>query len=172
MAQDGGRERTYKSTVKTLSILKGHVRVVPSAAILADLELIGLHLTWSQRTLSNTRNTILCNSVELTNAMPVDGSTVVSQIVCDVNLQGVTPVGLYTRYQSVHELSVSADSQGLPWKKVRASPLTKRVGPGTVPLNVKQVVLYPSGEQATCSTLSQYSRVTPVSGTVSCGNVC
>lgn len=91
-------EGTYKSTEKTLSILKGHVRVVPSAAILADLEFICLRLTGSQGTLSNTRDTILCDSVELTDAMPVDGSTVVNQIVCDMDLQRVTPIGLYTRY--------------------------------------------------------------------------
>lgn len=75
--------------------------VVPSAAILADLELIGLHLTRGRRTLSNTRDTILCDSVELTDAMPMDGSTVVDQIICDMDLQGVTPVGLYNARISI-----------------------------------------------------------------------
>lgn len=135
--------KTYKSTEKTLSILKGHVRVVPSAAILADLELIGLHLTGSQRTLSNTRNTILCDSVELTYAMPVDGSTVVDQIVCDMNLQGVTPIGLYTRISQYMMLRY---------------PRTRKAFPG----KIEGIATYKESWARNSPVVSQAGRVVPI----------
>jgi hypothetical protein len=45
--------------------------------------------TYSDRTLSNRRYTIILHSVVLSNAVPVDTSTIGSQSVSDMNLYGI-----------------------------------------------------------------------------------
>lgn len=78
----------------TLSVLQREMAVIPGGAVLGGLELVRLRATRRDGALSDTRHTVRVGAVELPHAVPMDSSTVGLEVVGDVNLEVVTPVGL------------------------------------------------------------------------------
>lgn len=68
--------------------------VVPSGAVLSQVEAICERSPRSDRALRDPGDTICGYRAELTDAVPVDGGSVDRQIVGDVNVQTVSPVSL------------------------------------------------------------------------------
>lgn len=75
------------------TILGKSVGVIPTSSIGRCVELVGSACTWSDSTLSDTRNTILIVGAVLSNTVPVDGSGIVGEAVDNSNLDHITPVG-------------------------------------------------------------------------------
>ena len=63
--------------------------VVPGSPVLACVELVDERVTWSYRTLSNSINAIHFHGVKLSDAVPVNCRTVPSEMVSDIDLQGI-----------------------------------------------------------------------------------
>lgn len=59
--------------------------VIPSMAVLSRLEVVRVSIVCSNGTLRDTVDPISLVGMELTNAMPVDGSPIIGQIIGDVN---------------------------------------------------------------------------------------
>lgn len=91
----GGRTVQDQASESTLCVLQGKVAVIPGRAILGDGEVVRLGGTRGDGALSNSRHTIVVAAVQLSQTMPVNGSAVGQEVVGDVNLKIVTPVGLH-----------------------------------------------------------------------------
>jgi hypothetical protein len=50
-------------------------------------------MSWSNRALGDSWHTIILDVVQLTDTMPVDGSAIVFEVVCDMNHEVITPIG-------------------------------------------------------------------------------
>lgn len=92
----GGRTVQDQASESTLCVLQSKVAVVPGRAVLGDGEIVGLGGTRGDGALSNARHTIIVAAVELSQTVPVNGSAVGQEVVGDVNLEIVTPVGLHS----------------------------------------------------------------------------
>lgn len=68
--------------------------VVPSGAILREVEAIRERSPRSDGALRDPRDTVRGYRAELTDAVPVDCGSVNRQVVGDVNVQTVSPVSL------------------------------------------------------------------------------
>lgn len=102
----GGRAVQDQASESTLCVLQSEVAVVPGRAVLGDGEVVGLGGTRGDGALSDTRHTIVLAAVELPQTVPVDGSAVSQEVVGDVNLKVVTPIGLSRRIVSYLDVLV------------------------------------------------------------------
>lgn len=101
-------------TEETFVCLKSQVTVVPGESVALSDPLVGHCLSGSQSALSNTNNTIHLVGVILSDAVPVNGSSIASHGVCDMDDNLVTPACLEkrTRELSVDTESLTADTIG------------------------------------------------------------
>lgn len=73
--------------------------------------------------------TILRDRIQLANSVPMDRRPVVEDVVCHVDLESISPVGLVSR-RLVSRQTIEIRGP----RRVVSIVLTKMVGPGTVPL--------------------------------------
>jgi len=66
--------------------------VVPRGTELSSKECVLSGLTWRNRTLGNTTNTISTDAVELSDTVPMETAAVVLERVLDVDNNGISPV--------------------------------------------------------------------------------
>ena len=94
-----GRSRTmdHNWASDTITVLRAEVRVVPRCAVVGSDEFVDLGITWCKSALSDTVDTVLVIGIELTHAVPVNGGTVVGQVVGNLDTDCVTPVALNER---------------------------------------------------------------------------
>ncbi len=119
-----GSRRTIddNGTLKTHRVLEREVRVIPRATILGCSPLVSISLSWSNRTLSHTGNTIVLVVEVLSDTVPMDRSTIVGHLVCHVDTN-CRCQKLYLK-QNLEDLPSSPQSAVI-------------VGPEMVPLKVK-----------------------------------
>ena len=79
---------------KTIRILQGIVAMVPGTAVLQDFEDVGKSVCRCDWALGDSVDSVHWHCMKLTNTMPMDGGSVVLQLVCHSDLQGVAPAGL------------------------------------------------------------------------------
>ena len=101
-------------TEETFVRLESQVTVVPGKSIALSNPLVGHCLSGSQSALSNTNDTIHLVCVVLSDAVPVDGCSIASHGVCDMDDDLITPACLEkrTRELSVDTESLTADTIG------------------------------------------------------------
>lgn len=83
-----------QASESTLCVLQTEMTMIPGGAILGSLELVSLRATRRHGAFSDTRHAVVVTAIELPQAVPMNSSAVALEIVSDVNLESVTPVGL------------------------------------------------------------------------------
>lgn len=89
-----GRTIQDQASKSTLCVLQGEMAVIPGRAVLSDLEVISLGGTRRNGAFGDTRHTVVVTAVELPQTVPVNSSAVSQEVIGDVNLEVITPVGL------------------------------------------------------------------------------
>ena len=77
-----------QGTSNAVRVLERVMTVVPSSTVLGRLEVVGESVVGRYGTLRNTVDPIICICMELTDAMPVDSSSVVWMVVGNMNCLG------------------------------------------------------------------------------------
>jgi hypothetical protein len=82
--------------------------MIPRRTILKGTKLICEGIIWSNGTLSDTVDSIHLHGSVLPDTMPMDCSAVISQFICDVNSDEITPAGFdpWTGVGLVEDLSI------------------------------------------------------------------
>lgn len=71
--------------------------VIPTMTVLSRLEVVRVSIVSSNGTLRNTVDPISFVCMELTNAVPMDGSPIVFQIIGNVDSLGRPPVSILSK---------------------------------------------------------------------------
>ena len=87
-----GRSLDNDWPLNTVRELSNEMAVIPRGTIGGSNPLVHTGVTWCETALGDTWNTVLVVGADLTNTVPMDGSSVVSQRVVDSYLDGITPV--------------------------------------------------------------------------------
>lgn len=123
-------------TTDTIAILDEVVGVIPRRTILSCLPRVGAGLTWGKSALCHTRNTVVGIGAQLTDTVPMDGSTVVTHVVGNINDNVVTPVALncwswnLTVYGQAHAVGTVEVASGVGQDQAIVAGLSS-VGPGS-----------------------------------------
>jgi hypothetical protein len=79
----------YHRSSRSVCVLQGEMAVVPTASILYRSERVGEIVLRSNRTLSDPRHSVRLERVFLSNTMPMHARTVESQVVIDIDVNGL-----------------------------------------------------------------------------------
>lgn len=82
---------------ETICVLKRVMAVIPGSAILRDIELICIAIAGRNSALCDRIDTIMLESIEHTNTVPMDGRAVVFQMIFNGDFDRVTPAGFNPR---------------------------------------------------------------------------
>ena len=67
--------------------------MIPGSAVLSCSEFIREAIAWSDSALGNSVDTIILESIEHADSVPVNGGAVVFEVIFDCDLQPVSPAG-------------------------------------------------------------------------------
>lgn len=89
----GVRSMERDGSSEAIGVLQRVVTVIPGSTVLGDSELVGKAVSRSDGALSDSIDTIVLEGVEHADAMPMQSSTIVLEMVLDGDFECVTPAG-------------------------------------------------------------------------------